>query len=148
MRKIIALYIMLTILASCTTQKQFDGFRQSELIKEITFSEYVPIYSSFSPRVIKQISIKKEIYEIVMIFNRAHETDHVIKTVFGLGESDTFNYQIRFSNGTDTETQMYVIVDRGDIFVTTISLYDHDKQEFELYQIQETDSTYLRNLLH
>ena len=49
MKKLMMVLVALTILTSCSTQKQFNGFSKADVITEIAVFDYVPIYQSYLP---------------------------------------------------------------------------------------------------
>jgi hypothetical protein len=147
MKRILTGIISLILFTSCADQKLFKPFSKTEKITEISISEYLPIYSSQSALLIKQIVESENIEELVNIVNRAKEIDSKYVFVLSSNPTPSFNFMIRFGNNEFTLNLIYVLFYKTDIYVTSLAMYKENIQNRVLYQIQESDLVRFKYLL-
>jgi hypothetical protein len=147
MKKIIIALVALTILTSCSSQKQFNGFDKAEVITEIAVFDYVPIYQSYLPEPFRIIDKATEITELTMIINRSTSTDKKRDASELMGGPGTFTYQIRFNGNSLKISQIYILIDKDNVYISSLDLFDQTKNQYDLYQIQKADINAFLNYL-
>lgn len=139
MKKIMMLLIVLTILTSCSTQKQFNGFSKTDVITEIAVFDYVPIYQSYLPEALRIINKGLDITELSTIINRSLSTDKKRYASELMGGPGTFTYQIRFNGNSLKTSQIYIWINGDNVYISSLDLFNQSKNEYDLYQIQKAD---------
>lgn len=139
MKKIMMLLIVLTILTSCSTQKQFNGFSKTDVITEIVIFDYVPIFQSYLPEPLRIIKKAIEITELTTLINRSMITNMKRDASELMGGPGTFTYQIRFNGNSLKTSQIFILIDGDNVYISSLDLFDQSKNEFDLYQIQKAD---------
>lgn len=139
MKKIIMVLVALTILTSCSSQKQFNGIGKSEVVTEIAIFDYVPIYQSYLPGPLRIIDKAVEITKLTAIINRSTSTDKKRDASELMGGPGTFTYQIRFNGISLKISQIYILIDGDNVYISSLDLFDQNKNEYSLYQIRKSD---------
>jgi hypothetical protein len=139
MKKLMLALIAVGVLASCSSQKLFSAFGKSDTITEIGIFQYMPIYSSYSPEPIRIINKSVEITELTTIINHSISIDKKREAGELMGGPGTFTYQIRFNGNSLTVSQVYILIDGDNVYISSLDLFDQSKQEYSLYQIQKAD---------
>ncbi len=139
MKKLMLTLIAVIALASCSSQKLFNAFGKSDVITEIGVFQYMPIYSSYLPEPIRIIDKSVEITELSTIINHSMSINKKREAGELMGGPGTFTYQIRFNGNSLMVSQLYILIEGDNVYISSLDLFDQSKQEYSLYQIQKAD---------
>jgi len=139
MKKPMLALITVIVLASCSSQELFNAFGKSDVITEIGVFQYMPIYSSYLPEPLRIIDKSAEISELTTIINHSISIDKKRKSGELMGGPGTFTYQIRFNGNSLTVSQVYILIEGDNVYISSLDLFDQSKKEYSLYQIQKAD---------
>jgi len=139
MKKIIMVLFAIGLFTSCSSQKQLNAFGKSSEITEITILDYIPLHQSYLPDPIGTINNDVEISELTSIINRSRRTNRKREAFELMGGPETFTYEIRFNGKSLNVSQIYILIDGENIYISSIELFNQDKSEYDLYLIREND---------
>lgn len=139
MKKLMLALIAVIAMASCSSQELFNAFGKSDVITEIVVFDYIPIYQSYLPGPIRIIDESEEITKLTTIINHSISIDKKREAGELMGGPGTFTYQIRFNGNSLTVSQIYILIEGDNVYISSLDLFDQSKQEYSLYQIQKAD---------
>ena len=132
-------FITVGLMTSCSSQKLYNVFSKSVVISEITIFDYLPIYYNSLPKLRSNIVNVDDIMKLTRIINNSFSVEKKREAGDLMGGPKTFTYQIRFNGSSLPLTQIYIFIEGESIYISSLVLFNQNKNEYKLYQVQKAD---------
>ncbi|MBS3991504.1 MAG: hypothetical protein KGZ51_05465 [Erysipelothrix sp.] len=139
--------ILLVLIAGCSNIERFQVFEENENILSMGVYDYKPFYSSTLPDLRHRITSSSDIKDIEKILNQAQYSDFTIDSKQLFEDPMLFDAILGCEGDKNSISQILIVVENENIYVTSILSQSQDDQEIKMFKIQEKDIEKFKSIL-
>jgi hypothetical protein len=147
MKKHLLWIILLVLITGCSNIERFQVFEENENILSMGVYDYKPFYSSTLPDLRHRITSSSEIKDIEKILNQAQYSDFTINSKQLFEDPMLFDAILGCEGDKSSISQILIVVENENIYVTSILSQSQDDQEIKMFKIQEKDIEKFKSIL-
>ena len=131
--------IFLVLLLGCSYRERFQVFDENENILSMGVSDYKPFYSSTLPDLRHRITSSSDIKDFEKILNQAQYSGFTIDSKQLFKVPMLFDAILGCEGDNSSISQVLILLENENIYVTSILSQSQDNQEIKMYKIPEKD---------
>jgi hypothetical protein len=147
MKKHLLWIILLVLFTGCSNIERFQVFEENENILSMGVYDYKPFYSSTLPGLRYRITSSSDIKDIEKILNQAQYSDFTIDSKQLFEDPMLFDAILGCEGDNGSLSQILILLENENIFVTSILSQSQDDQEIKMFKIQEKDIEKFKSIL-
>jgi hypothetical protein len=147
MKKHLLWIILLVLFTGCSNIERFQVFEENENILSMGVYDYKPFYSSTLPDLRHRITSSSDIKDIEKILNQAQYSDFTIDSKQLFEDPMFFDAILGCEGDKSSFSQILILVENENIYVTSILSQSQDDQEIKMFKIQEKDIEKFKSIL-